>query len=270
MAVVHTLYYTDPFCPWSWAQEPALRRLLWELGDALRIGYVMCGMRRELEDPRQLAVQALNASEPSGMPVDARGFLVDPAGSSHPACIAVVAAAEQGEPGPYLRRLREGIFCRRRKLDNADALAAEAQAIPGIDLARFRVDLGSHATLERFGADLERAQGVDPQHRAEGSDRVKLPSVEFLGADGAVQGVYGISSYDELRDAALAAGAEIRAAEPPSIREALGRFPSMATAEVASVCRLRGPRAPAELWRLSGEWQVRAERTVGGELWSLE
>jgi putative protein-disulfide isomerase len=257
MAVVHTLYYTDPFCPWSWAQEPALRRLLWELGDSLQIRYVMCGMRRELEDARGLAVQALDAGERSGMPVDARGFLVDPAASSHPACIAVVAAAEQGDPGPYLRRLREGVFCRRRKLDNADALVAEARAVPGIDPARFRVDLGSHAMLELFGADLERAKAV------------RLPSLEFVGADGNVHGVSGISSYQELRDAAVAAGAQGPFAPPPPILAALQRFESMATAEVASVCQLAGPRAPAELWRLAGEWQVKAERTVGGELWSL-
>ena len=27
IAVVHTYYYTDPMCPWSWAIEPALRKL---------------------------------------------------------------------------------------------------------------------------------------------------------------------------------------------------------------------------------------------------
>lgn len=269
MAVVHTLYYTDPFCPWSWAQEPALRRLLWELAEALDIRYVMCGMRRDPVDPRLLATQALDASEQSGMPVDARGFLVDPASSSHPACIAVAAAAEQGDPGPYLRRLREGVFVRRRKLDNADALVAEAQAVRGIDIARFRVDLGSHAMLERFGADLERCKSVEREHHAEGSDRVKLPALEFLGADGSVHGVYGIATYEELRDAAMAAGVQVAPVPPPSVEQALERFGTMATAEVASVCRMAGPRAPAELWRLAGEWLVTAERTVGGEIWSL-
>jgi hypothetical protein len=28
-----------------------------------------------------------------------------------------------------------------------------------------------------------------------------------------------------------------------------------------------GPRAPAELWRLASEWQVKALRVVTGELW---
>jgi hypothetical protein len=41
----------------------------------------------------------------------------------------------------------------------------------------------------------------------------------------------------------------------------------MATAEVAGVCALPGPRAPAELWRLAAEWQVRPVPVLTGELW---
>jgi acyl transferase domain-containing protein len=43
----------------------------------------------------------------------------------------------------------------------------------------------------------------------------------------------------------------------------------MAVAEVAEVCRLPGPRAPAELWRLATEWRVKSERVGNGELWAL-
>jgi hypothetical protein len=43
----------------------------------------------------------------------------------------------------------------------------------------------------------------------------------------------------------------------------------MATAEVAAVCELPGPRAAAELWRLATEWRVRAERVLTGELWHV-
>ena len=43
----------------------------------------------------------------------------------------------------------------------------------------------------------------------------------------------------------------------------------MSTAEVASVCDLPGPRAPAELWRLAMEWRVKPERLGSGELWSV-
>ena len=51
--------------------------------------------------------------------------------------------------------------------------------------------------------------------------------------------------------------------------DALRRFGTMATPEVAVVCDLPGPRAPAELWRLALEWRVRPERLGTGYLWSL-
>jgi predicted DsbA family dithiol-disulfide isomerase len=266
---IHTLYYTDPACPWSWAFEPSFRRLLWEFDGELEIEYVMCGMRRELDDPRQLALQALEASAQSSMPVDARLWLTDPPQSSHPACIAVKAAAEQGAAGKYLRRLREGLFCRRRKLDNADGLAEEARAVAGLDLTRFQIDLRSHATLEAFGADLELAKAVSPEHYAEGDERVKLPSLEFRDGEGAVHGVYGYSEYGEVRDAALAAGARPSRPDPPSMEDGLRRFGPMATVEVATVCQIPGPPVSAELWRLASEWRLTVERVIGGELWSL-
>ena len=268
IAVVSTLYYTDPACPWSWAFEPSFRRLVWEFGEALEIEYVMCGMRRELDDPQPLARQALEASAQSGMPVDVRGLLDDPPTSSHPACLAVKAAAEQGAAGRYLRRLRESLFCRRRKLDGGDVLIEEARALGGIDVERLRIDLRSHATLEAFAADLERAQAVPAEHHAAGSDRVKLPSLEFRRADGEVHGVYGYSDYTTVRAGALAAGASPSATAPPSIEQAVERFGTLSTAEVALLCELPGPRAPAALWRLATEWHLSAERILGGELWS--
>ncbi|PZS14356.1 MAG: hypothetical protein DLM64_01805, partial [Solirubrobacterales bacterium] len=51
VGVVQVSYYTDPLCPWSWALEPALRKLVQDHGQSLRFNYVMCGMARELGDP---------------------------------------------------------------------------------------------------------------------------------------------------------------------------------------------------------------------------
>jgi putative protein-disulfide isomerase len=260
IALVHTYYYTDPFCPWSWALEPGLRKLAVEFTGNFEVRYVMCGMAREIGDAGHLVGEMLEASEESGMPVDPRVWLDDPPRSSHPACLAVKAASEQGDPAPYLRRLREGVQCRRRKLDTADALVAEARSVPGLDVERLRLGLASHGVLEAFAADLEECSS--------GGDRVKLPSLEFVGADGVVHGVYGPSSYPELRSAAVAAGAT-PGSEALGVQDALRRFGTMSTAEVAAVCDLPGPRAPAELWRLALEWRVRGERLGTGHLWSL-
>jgi predicted DsbA family dithiol-disulfide isomerase len=240
-----------------------------EYGEGLSVTYVMAGMAREFGDAAELVRESLEAGDRGGMPVDPRLWFEGAPHSSYPACIAVKAAAEQDDPAPYLRRLREGFLCRRRKLDGADALIEEARATGGLDLERFRIDLGSHAILEAFGADLDRARAVAPQHHADGENRVKLPSLEFHDTDGTVHGVYGYASYEALAAAAAAAGAERARTEPPSVEEALGAFGAMATAEVASVCRLPGPRAPAELWRLATEWRVKPERLGSGELWTL-
>jgi putative protein-disulfide isomerase len=268
LPVVHTYYYTDPMCPWSWALEPALRKLTYALAGSFEVTFVMCGMAREVGDTGPFVVQMLEAADQSGMPVDARVWLAAPPRSSHPACIAVKAAAEQGDPAPYLRRLREGLECRRRKLDTADALIEEARSVPGLDVERLRLALSSHAVLEAFAEDLDRAGAVSPEHRSPGTGRVKLPSLEFCGPDGEVYGVYGPSDYESLREAAVAAGARPSGSEPPAVEDALRRFGSMATPEVAAVCDLPGPRASAELWRLAVEWRVRPERLGSGELWS--
>lgn len=268
MAVVRTYYYTDPASPWSWALEPALRKLEHELGQSLQISYVMSGLARQFGAAEQLAAEWLDAADRAGMPVDPRIWWEGAPRSSYPACIAVKAASEQGYTAAYLRRLREGLFCRRRKLDSTEALVEEARAIPGIDIERFRIDLDSHAILEAFGADLDRAGAVSTEHHAPATDRVLLPSLEFHHADG-VHGVYGFADYSVLRDAALAAGAQRGGEAPPSVEDALRRFGTMTIAEIAAVCELSGPRAPAELWRLAVEWRVKPERVGSGELWTL-
>jgi hypothetical protein len=144
-------------------------------------------------------------------------------------------------------------MCFRRKLDTTEALVEEARR-GRLDVERFRIDLGSHAIVEAFGADLEETRA---------DERIAFPSVVFDGGAGA----YGFSTYDELRAAAIAAGAVPVGEPPPQVLEALRRFGTMATAEVAAVCELPGPRAPAELWRLASEWQVRPVPVLTGELW---
>lgn len=229
--------------------EPALRRLLHQFGENLRLTYVMGGMMRAPSDPATQVRAALDAGDRSAMPVDPRLWLEGPPSSSYPACIAVKAAADQGLIEPYLRRLREGFMCRRRKLDTSEALVEEARAIPTLNLDRFRIDLASHGTLEAFAADLER------------SAELSIPALEF-GDQARVEGFEACRATLEARS-----GAE--AAHPPSIEDALRRFGAMATAEVAAVCHQPGPRAPAELWRLASEWRVKPERVLGGELWTL-
>ena len=256
---VSALYFTDPACPRSWVAEPMLRRLIVEFGAEVSITYVMGGLAREFAGPHDGRIREwLDVAEASGMPLDPRLWLEGPLQTSYPACMAVKAAAEQGPEAESrcLRALREGILCFRRKLDNTEAIVEEARRA-GLDVARFRVDLGSHAIVEAFGADLELTRSARPD------GPVALPSLRL----GDEHWVGGEAPYADWRAAALAAGAEPAGDPLPDVHGALARFGRMATAEVAAVCDLAGPRAPAELWRLAAEWAVKPERVLGGELW---
>jgi predicted DsbA family dithiol-disulfide isomerase len=253
---VEVRYYTDPACPWSWALEPIVRRLMVEFGDGLSWTYVMGGLARNYDEgatgdragvySRQVA-HWLDVADVGAMPLDPRLWTEGPIVSSYPACMAVKAAAEQGEAYRYLRELREGLMCFRRKLDTTEALVEAARGA-GLNVERFRVDLGSNAIVEAFGNDLEdfRSRGLE------------LPSI-VIGD----RVVAGFAPYEEFRDAA----GEAPAAGSPSPLEALRRFGRMATREVEEVCGLRGPQASAELWRLALDWQVKPVRVLTGELW---
>jgi putative protein-disulfide isomerase len=253
MAPVTAMVLTDPYCPWSWAAEPQLRRLQVEFGASLAFTFVIVGLKRTIEptDAGALALELVDAAAESGMPADPRVFLRDPPSSTHPAGLAVAAVSEQGDPGPYIRRLREAILLERRRMDTAPALLDAARETAGLDLDRLRVDFGSNAIVERFGADIEQGRGVT------------TPAYRF--GDGAL--VEGYGPYERLREAAVAAGAAPAGDGFPGVEEAVRRFGALATPEVAAVCDLPGPRAPAELWRLALEWRVRPRRVPGGELW---
>jgi putative protein-disulfide isomerase len=288
---IRVRFITDPACPCSWGVEPAVRKLMVEFGEELQWTWVMGGLARSYDQGYAddtvgiggpagpfpgLVNQWLTVAGESRMPLDPRLWSEGPIGSTYPACMAAKAAAEQG-PGAayaYLRAVREGLMCFRRKLDTTEALVEEARRAR-LDVERFRRDLASHAIVEAFGADLEEARAVPEAARAEGEvrelgggrERVSFPSVIFVTEDGARHGAFGRGSYDDYRAAAEAAGARRSGNEPPSILEALRRFGSMAAAEVEAVCDLPEPRAAAELWRLATEWRVRPTRVLTGYLW---
>ena len=252
---VRVRYHTDPVCPASWAAEPARRRLMLEFGADLSITYVMGGLAREYEPPHEpRMLDWLDHADRSGMPFDPRRWPEGALRSSYPACMAVKAAAEQGPEAAarYLRALREGVMCFRRRLDAKEALVEEARGA-GLDVARFRNDLDSHAIVEAFGADLEATRAVSRE----------LP---FLVIEGE-QRVIGPAGYQEWHAALLAAGARPAGDPAPGVQAALARFGRMAGAEVEAVCDLPGPRANAELWRLAAEWRAKPVRVLTGTLW---
>jgi predicted DsbA family dithiol-disulfide isomerase len=245
--VVAVGVYTSPWCPFSWAAEPAWRRIQAEFEGEIEVTYVLRDMSHHWGDLRAFAARWLDAAERSGQPVDPRVLLEDPPQGSVPAHLAVRAVAEQADPGPYLRRLRERIFLERLRADRGDALFGLAREVGGLDLDRLDIAFRSNATVEAVAADHERAAGVE------------VPALAVAGGD-------PVSDPAGWRSALLSAGARPRPL--PDVPGALAAHGSMSTAEVAAVCDLPGPRAPAELWRLALEWRVTPRRVLGGEVWS--
>lgn len=262
-----------------------------EFGEGLRWTWVMGGLARRLDqgyaDPEagiggssapfpELVLHWLDVAAESRMPLDPRLWSEGPIASTYPACMAVKAAGEQGPRAAYayLRAVREGLMCFRRKLDTTEALVEEGRRVR-LDVERFRRDLASNAIVEAFGADLEEARTIPDQARAAGEvrdagggrERVTLPSAAFVAEDGTRHWVFGVRPYEDYRAAAEAAGARPSGEERPDVLDALRRFGAMAAVEVEAVCELPEPRAAAELWRLASEWRAKPTRVLTGYLW---
>jgi putative protein-disulfide isomerase len=289
---VEARYYTDPACPWSWGSEPKLRRLIWEFGDGLRFTFVMGGLARSYGPAYRdwesgvgsgpdcfadLMAQWLEVTGESGMPTDPRIWTGNPIGSSYPACQAVKAAAEQGPEAAhrYLRRLREGLMTERKKLDHTEALVGEAGPA-GLDVERFRIDLGSHAITEAFAADLDEVRNPPDEARdagkvgeTEGHDRVSFPSAVFRDGSGSETGVWGWQPYEAYRKAALAAGAELATSQLPDPVAAIERFGRCASRELEELTGRPGPVLRAELWGMARDWKLRPVGVLGGTFWEL-
>jgi predicted DsbA family dithiol-disulfide isomerase len=280
MMTVQVRFYTDPACPWSWAAEPAIRRVMWEFEGELEFIWVMGGLARSYEraDLLQVVSQWLVDAAEGGMPNDPRIWTENPLDSSYPACQAVKAAAEQG-PDPayrYLRTLREGIMFERRKLDHADALI-DAAGRARIDRARFEIDLRSHAITEAFGADLEEvrdppeeARAADAIHRSgKGRERISFPSALFVAEDGSRHGAWANVSVDvdKMRDTALAAGAKRVNEGSLEPVDAIQRFGRCATRELEVLAGRPRPVIEEELWALARDWKLRPVPALTGTLW---
>jgi predicted DsbA family dithiol-disulfide isomerase len=284
-------FYSDPACPWSWAAEPALRRLLWEFDGDLEFVWVMGGLARRYgrdyrdEEGRigegpdcfaDLISHWLDTAAASEMPMDPRIWTEAPLSSTYPACQAVKAACEQGwEAGyRYLRQVREGIMFERRKLDHPEALLAAAGPAR-LDRRRFEIDLFSEAITEAFAADLDEVRDVPPEareagavRRTEGKERIAFPSALFIGEDGSRHGAWGTArSHPALREAALAAGArQVNEGELAPL-EAIRRFGRCATRELEVLCERARPVVEAELWALARDWKLKPVTALTGTLW---
>jgi putative protein-disulfide isomerase len=257
--VVPVHYFTDPGCPMSWGNEPNMRRLAVEFGDSLGWRLVMGGLGRDYKGHEKGAlVRWVEDAAAIAMPIDPLLWKESPISSTYPACIAVKAAGEQGVEAQvrYLRVLREGLMCFRRKLDALEPLVEEARRA-GLDVERFRVDAASHSMLEAFGADLELTREVPPGSPR--PDRVPFPTIRI-----GERWLFGRVPYEELRQAAVDAGAVPVQPDPLSVDAAFARYEHLGPVEIQALCGMAEPVAHAELWRRVTEWRLKALKAGAG------
>lgn len=264
-------YFTDPACENSWGNEPTLRRLFWEFEGGFREKLIMAGLARQFEGEMTGRMASwLETAASSGMPFDPLIWTENPLTGTYPACMAVKAAGQQGSEAEwkYLRHLREGIMCGRRRLDHADALGAVAGEA-GLDVNRFRLDFGSSAILEEFGNDLERDHEFfgDSAAGADSEGPRRLPSARFRGEDGVFHDVHGPAEYELLRATAITAGAIPVRTDHPDVDTALEKFGRLAEAELLALTGLPEPVLLEQLWSGAKGWKYQAEDYLTGRTW---
>lgn len=166
--LVEVAYFTDPYCSWCWATEPALYRMRETYSDQMHIRYVMGGLVREMAEfydatndigaAAQVEPHWKDVSERSGQPIDERLWqqVDDKHFSTWPACIAVKAAQVQGdEVGErFLRRLRRAALTERRIISGHGVQEEVAQEVVGLDYRRWLKDRDGEPAKEAFSADL--------------------------------------------------------------------------------------------------------------------
>jgi predicted DsbA family dithiol-disulfide isomerase len=286
--VISATLYSDPACPWAYAESPALRVLEWRYGDQLDWRLVLIGLTESAEQylargysPLRSALGQLSFRR-YGMP-----FSPAPKqrlSATARACRAAVAARllDPGSEWRVYRALQLANFTTPLVLEDDEQLREVLRAVAGLDadavIARLD-DAEVTAAYERDRAEARTAAGSPAELQGktattDGPVRFTAPSVVFeLDGQRLVAGGFQpVEAYDVLvanLDPALR-----RQPPPETPAPLLARFPDgLTTQEVAALltCGNDAPdrRAAEEaLLRLVADGAV-ARRPLGDDaLWT--
>lgn len=164
-------FYTDPFCCWSWAMEPAWRRLRYEFGDQVNWKYRMSGMfpgtnpaeNRKSITPEEIEAVWKEAAGQSKMPIDTGVWQINRPDSSFQACLAVKTAEKQSPEAAeaYLHQLRETLMVKGRNVSQVDVLLDVAYELVKerpevLDYSQFKAELIEKTAFKEFQGDMEK------------------------------------------------------------------------------------------------------------------
>lgn len=265
MTTLELIEYTDPGCSWAWGSEPKLRLLRWRHGHRVGWRRVLGGLVGDMLaydpdfDPEQragdYAAYWATVSGHTGMPApDPLHWMY---ASTEPACLAVTAAARQGDEvaDRVLRRLREATFVLGRPPDDAGRIDAAVRGVDGLDRERLLADLDAAEVRAAFRRDWEATRRPDPEvleldedgpgagnaKHAEGHWRYVFPTVVVRRGDER-RIVAGWKPYEAYAEAleALEPGVTGSPRPDPTPGEVLAAFGSATDTELEVLC---GPEA---------------------------
>lgn len=173
---IDIVYYTDPLCAWSWAMEPAWRRMIYQYGPSIDYRYCMSGLLADwkffndtincVSRPVQMAPFWNEIAHRSGMPVNSRLWLTDPPSSSYPACVAVKAASLQSKKAEelMLRVLRKSVLAEGKNIAKPEQLFSIGKQLNNkfdgelFNLENWMADVCSGPATALFRLDLQEVQ----------------------------------------------------------------------------------------------------------------
>ena len=176
--MIEIIEFTDPVCTWCWGSEPILRKLETRYSNDIKIGFVMGGLVKDMNDfqdefngiggendlskvNEQIASHWIKASERHKMPVETKGFslFTKDHTSTYPSNIAYKAAQFQGEEiaHRFLRRIREAAATEAKQVNRLDVLKELASSV-GLNEQQWLIDMENGRAEKEFEKDLALCQ----------------------------------------------------------------------------------------------------------------
>jgi predicted DsbA family dithiol-disulfide isomerase len=261
------LYFTDPICSSCWGNEPQLRRLKLEYGDAIDIQYHMGGLLPSWEvynsggisKPSDVAGHWDEVSPHYRMPIIGDVWLEDPLPSSYPPSIAFKAAELQDHTKAliFLRRMREQVLVEKKNITKWPVIA-EAAVFAALDTARLHADYNGAANA-LFQADLTLARSLGVRG---------FPTFIFSNAAGERQVVYGARPYAQFEAAVKALKPDVMGKQLPStLAELFKVHHSWCAEEVAVMLGITHEAAITQLKEAQAKGVITSVDTRNGSLW---
>lgn len=272
---VELLAFSDPFCSWCWAMEPVLYRVKETYRDQVVIRPVMGGLVEDMAnflDPlngisstADVAPHWEEVGLRTGQPIDGTFMREnqDPHWSTWPACIAVKAAALQGDAlgEAYLRLVRRAAQAEGRNPSDPAVYEPLAESLAGLDVAAFRQAISDGSAARAFHEDRQVGAQVGvrsfPTFLAMPADPASSARPVLMG------GARDFATFQRLLEQ-VAPDLEVHA--PRSLTELLAENGPMTTRELSETLGQPADALRAELEAQAG---IRRLAVRTGELWAL-